>query len=65
MGSLAYRVEGDMWVAYFARPDTMDGAIMLGSIALLAMVEHPVRKRQFIHLMEQLAGDIVHAAPKG
>lgn len=29
---IAFRQEGDMWVAYFAKNDTMKGAVVMGSI---------------------------------
>lgn len=34
IGRVAFREEGPMWNAYYARPDTMDGAILLGSLAM-------------------------------
>lgn len=48
---LAFRVEGRMWNAYFARGDTMDGAILLGSIAMTAVM-NKARKNAFVGLMQ-------------
>jgi hypothetical protein len=48
---LALRVEGNLWNAYFAAPDTMRDAMLLGSIHV-AIVEDPDIKRQFIELMQ-------------
>lgn len=33
-GRLAMRVEGDWWVAYSAKPNTMDGSVELGRIRM-------------------------------
>lgn len=43
-GRLAFRVEGDKWVAYYALPDTMEGAIWLGSIHMGAVRESDARE---------------------
>jgi hypothetical protein len=57
-GRLALRVEGDMWNAYFAKPATMDGAILIGSIKMQAVVkEH--RKEAFIALMRDVFSDLI------
>ena len=37
VGRLAMRVEGDFWRAYYAMPGTMEGALLLGSIAMGAV----------------------------
>lgn len=60
IGRLAMREEGLSWVAYYApRTDSMEHAILLGSITMTAVVEHPERKQQFMDLMRELVGDIV------
>ena len=51
-GRLAMRVEGNLWVAYFAQVGTIDGAIFLGSIQM-AFVQNPDRTRAFMGLMQQ------------
>lgn len=51
---LALREEGTMWNAYVARPDTMEGAFIIGSISMRAAVEHPEIKRGFMELMKQV-----------
>ncbi len=48
-GRLAMRVEGNNWVAYYAMPYTMEGAVWLGSIAMGA-VQAPERKQAFYSL---------------
>jgi len=58
MGRLAFRIEGDNWVAYFAKPDTMEGAIFLGSIKLV-FVEDQGRKRIFMDLMKSAFTDAI------
>lgn len=57
MGRLAFRHEGNMWNAYYALPDTMDGALLLGSIAM-AGVESAWRKQAFMDLMRSFVQDI-------
>jgi hypothetical protein len=58
IGRLALRVEGTMWCAYYAMPDTMDGALFLGSIRL-QFVEDAERKLVFMALMKEAVGDIL------
>lgn len=58
IGRLAFRVEGDAWIAYYALPDTMDGAIVLGSVAM-AVVERDDRKCAFMDFMRDVVGDII------
>jgi hypothetical protein len=58
IGRLALRVEGTMWNAYYASPDTMAGAILLGSIAI-RFVETQERKDAFMALMREAVSDIL------
>jgi hypothetical protein len=58
VGRLALRIEGDEWVAYYAVPDSMQGALRIGSIALGA-VALPARKAGFLELMREVVGDII------
>lgn len=51
-GRVAFRVEGDRWVAYYAMPLTMEGAIFLGSIHFGAVRNSPDRKEAFMMLMQ-------------
>lgn len=57
-GRLALRVEGENWNAYYAMPDTMDGALYLGSIRM-ALVQDKVRKQVFMDLMRSAVGSIL------
>lgn len=57
IGRIALRVEGDNWVAYWADVGTMEGAILLGSIAMAFVNHSPKRKAEFIELMNQCAAD--------
>jgi len=60
IGRLAMRAEGDNWNAYYAMPDTMDGAIFLGSIRLAAVSSlHPERKQAFMDMMRDLVADLI------
>lgn len=58
IGRLALRVEGDWWNAYYALPDTMEGALHLGSIRLEAVADEK-RKRAFMDLMRGVVGSII------
>lgn len=49
---LAMRVEGDWWVAYLAKADTMEGAKRLGSILMGIVENNPERKEAFLSLMK-------------
>lgn len=58
VGRLAMRVEGDLWVAYYALPDTMEGALFLGSIRM-AFVQDFAAKEIFMALMRDAVGEII------
>lgn len=51
-GRLALRVEGRNWNAYYALPNTMDGALLLASININLVTEHPEVKRAFMETMK-------------
>jgi hypothetical protein len=61
-GRLALRVEGDLWVAYYAMPATMDGALFLGSIRMAFVEGFPDRKAAFMDLMKDAVGDVLKEA---
>lgn len=52
MGRLALRDEGEFWVAYYAKPNTMDGAIKLGSIRLHLIKENEELRSEFMTMMK-------------
>jgi hypothetical protein len=56
---LAMRVEGRNWCAYITKPDTMQGAIFLGSIAMRFVEDNKERKQAFIDLMTGALGEMV------
>jgi len=58
IGRMALRQEGDKWTAYYARDNTMYGALELGSIRL-SFVDRPDRKQQFMDLMRECFADHV------
>lgn len=60
-GRLALRVEGDYWNAYYASKGTMDGAVLLGSIAMAA-VQDRARKEAFMELMKSALNDVLSGA---
>lgn len=59
VGRVAFRQEGDFWNAYYAMPDTMDGALLLGSFHMKFATSRPERKEAFITLMRAAVGDII------
>lgn len=59
VGRLALRQEGENWVAYYAMPGTMEGAIFLGAIRMGAIVTVPARKEQFMNLMREVVADSI------
>jgi hypothetical protein len=61
VGRVAMRVEGTLWVAYFARMGTMDDALFLGSIQM-AFVQDPDRRHAFMGLIQQAVGEILATA---
>jgi hypothetical protein len=58
MGRLAMREEGDDWKAYYAMPETMKGAIFLGSIKMRFVVVEE-RKKAFMDLMREAVADLI------
>lgn len=54
------RVEGDIWVAYYALPNTMKDAIFLGSIQM-AFVQEESAKQIFMALMRDAVSAIIKA----
>lgn len=59
IGRLAMRREGKMWNAYYAMPNTMDGAVLLGSIAVAAIAENDERKNAFLGMMRSVVADVI------
>jgi hypothetical protein len=58
IGRLAMRVEGDLWVAYYALTGTMEGALFLGSVQLRFMQDDG-RKIIFMDLMRDAVADLI------
>jgi hypothetical protein len=61
VGRLAFRVEVDWWVAYYAHPDTMADALELGRVRLL-IVEDCRAKELFMALMRDAVSAIIKDA---
>jgi hypothetical protein len=59
IGRLAMRHEGEHWNAYYALPDSMDGAIFLGSIKIAAARRNEDIKERFMNLMWEVVADIL------
>jgi len=62
MARLAMRHEGDNWNAYYALPSSMENAILLGSIKMKAVAEHPERRDAFLSLMQDVVSDLIEEA---
>jgi hypothetical protein len=52
-GRVAFRVDGNLWVAYWAMPDTMDGAVFLASIP--AAAAQGDMKHRFMNMAKDIA----------
>ena len=61
IGRLAMRREGENWNAYYATLDSMEGAILLGSIRVSAIAINPERKMAFMEMMRDVVSDIIEA----
>lgn len=59
IGRLAMRHEGIFWNAYYMMPDTMEGAVLLGSIAMHFVEGRQDRKDAFMNLMKEAVSDII------
>lgn len=64
LGRLALRKEGQLWCAYYALPDTMDGAIFLGSIQVAAIEDERI-KYAFIDIMRRVLSNILEEKTGG
>ena len=51
---LSFRIEGRLWNAYAAERRTMEGALLLGSIAIAAVAERKDLKDTFMDLMKKV-----------
>lgn len=56
---LALREEGTVWNAYLAHADTMEGAKLIGSIAIGAVRTNPKIKDAFMAVMQQVLADAI------
>lgn len=59
VGRLALREEGNYWNAYYAQPDTMEDAVLIGSIAMRFVHGNEERQRAFMSLMRESVGDLI------
>jgi hypothetical protein len=56
---LAMRQEGNFWNAYLALADTMEGAKLIGSVSMGAVVRDPKVKADFMKLMQRVLGNAI------
>lgn len=59
VGRLAMREEGDRWVAYYAHPQTMEMAVEIGSICMVAIETNQARKEAFLTMMWEIVADAI------
>lgn len=59
VGRVAFREEGDRWVACYALNDTMKEALFFGAIALGAVQKDEGVKGRFIALMRDLVANAI------
>lgn len=59
IGRIAMRKEGDVWMAYYAMPGTMDGALFLGSLHM-GFASDPEHKHSFMTLIRACVSDIIY-----
>lgn len=59
VGRLAMRQEGGNWNAYYAMPDNMDKALLLGSVRMSLIMRNQERKKAFMDLMRECVADLV------
>lgn len=62
IGRIALRQEGGMWNAYWAPVDSMEGAVLLGSIRMGLVMGNPELKRTFMALMRQTVDALLQKA---
>lgn len=58
IGRLAMRHEGNWWNAYYAVPDSMEKAILLGSIHM-RFVQTQERRDAFMDVMREAVSDLI------
>lgn len=58
VGRIALRIEGSNWNAYWALPDTMDGATFIASTRLSVVYGKPERKAQFVAFVRAAISDL-------
>ena len=56
---LALRQEGAFWNAYIALADSMDGAKLIGSVAIGAVAQDPKVKRDFVKVMQRVLANAI------
>lgn len=59
-GRLAFREEAGMWNCYYAKPGTMDGALLLNSIRMALISDRDVREA-CVDMMKLAASNIFGA----
>lgn len=61
VGRLALRVEGDWWVAYYATPETMEGAFEIARIRMGVVMDQK-RKAAFMDLAFDAVREFLESA---
>ena len=61
VGRVAFREEGQWWVAYYAKTENMEDAFVLGTLHM-GLAERPSVKAKFIGTMREAVSDIIREA---
>lgn len=64
VGRIAFRTEGNWWVARYALPDSMNDALELGRIQMAIVKSSMKRKDAFMGLIQEYVAEIVPAFDK-
>lgn len=59
IGRLAMRQEGGFWNAYWAKTDSMNDAVLIGSIKMSAVMGNDDRKEAFMDMMRDVLCDVI------
>ncbi len=62
MGRLAFREEGDFWNCYYCKTDTLQDALLLGTIRINFVVNGSPHREKFMAVMRDILSDAVLAA---
>ncbi len=59
IGRLAFRTEGQNWVAYYMLPDSVEDAVFIASIPKGAAARSPQIRQDFMNLARQIVNAVL------